>query len=867
LKQTKVIRYFRWIGLRKVTTVLPGVLIAMVLLLCGAANALAPAIASPDHGHTLVVGSEQDYPPFATGMTDDTAAGFTVDLWKAVAAEAGLTYTLRVLPFHQLLQQFKDGEIDVLINLAKSPERQAFADFSVPHVIVHGAIFVRQGESSIRTEDDLADKSIIVVNADLAHEYAVSKGWAKQLVPVATAAEGLRLLASGQHNALLLSKLVGMQTIHANGLTNIKALKPTLGSAQKFAFAVHKGQSDLLYQLNEGLALTKTSGIYNALYDQWFGVYEARELEFRDLLVYILPVVAFFLAWVSYLFYRRHIERNRALADIAQSRDLLLTVIETMPARVFWKDRQLRYLGCNTAFARDAGMSHSSELIGKDDFQVGWAAQAERYRADDQAVMDSDTARLSFEELQTTPDGRTIWLRTSKIPLRDQDQKIIGLLGLYEDITTRKQAEEKLRQLSTAIEQSPLSVVITDLQARIQYVNPRFTEVTGFSAAEVLGQNPRILHSNRTPPENYVEMWRNLTSGQVWQGEFINRRKNGEIYWENSQIAPVTDASGAVTHYVALKDDITERKHEEAIFRALFEQSSFLAGILDQQGHLINVNSVALGVIGTSRELVIGQYFPDTPWWTNAQDREKLINCLTLAYTGKSSSFEATHNTIDGGHISVMFSAMPIVLEDGAQIAVVGVDISARKELEDQVRKLAFQDPLTQLPNRRLLNDRLHQLMASSKRTHFYSAVLFLDLDNFKPLNDLHGHDLGDLLLIEVAERLSACVREIDTVARLGGDEFVVMLRDLNTDKIKSTEQARAVAEKIRVALSAPHRLRNKQAGKHDAVVEHHCSASIGVVVFISNEASQDDILKWADAAMYQAKEAGRNTICFHQAK
>jgi ABC-type amino acid transport substrate-binding protein len=161
---------------------------------------------------TLVVGSEQDYLPFATGLTDAEAGGFTVELWKAVAAEAGLNYTIRVRPFRQILQEFKVGKIDVLINLAYSDERHSFADFSVPHVIVHGAIFVRKGESNIRSEVDLAGKSIIVLNADLAHDYAVSKGWGKQLVLVNTSADGFRLLASGRYDAMLLSKLVGMQT-------------------------------------------------------------------------------------------------------------------------------------------------------------------------------------------------------------------------------------------------------------------------------------------------------------------------------------------------------------------------------------------------------------------------------------------------------------------------------------------------------------------------------------------------------------------------------------------------------------------------------------------------------------------------------
>ena len=199
-------------------------------------------------------------------MTDATAGGFTVDLWKAVAAETGLKYTIRVLPFHQLLQEFKEGKIDVLLNLAQSDERHQFADFTVPHVMVHGAIFVRKGESNIRSEDDLAGKSIIVLNADLAHDYAVFKGWEKQLVLLDTSAEGLRLLASGKHDAMLLSKLAGMQMLQALGLANIEALKVKAGFSQKFAFAAQKGQSELLGKLNEGLALTKSNGTYNALY-------------------------------------------------------------------------------------------------------------------------------------------------------------------------------------------------------------------------------------------------------------------------------------------------------------------------------------------------------------------------------------------------------------------------------------------------------------------------------------------------------------------------------------------------------------------------------------------------------------------------
>lgn len=188
----------------------------------------------------------------------------------------------------------------------------------------------------------------------------------------------------------------------------------------------------------------------------------------------------------------------------------------------------------------------------------------------------------------------------------------------------------------------------------------------------------------------------------------------------------------------------------------------------------------------------------------------------------------------------------------------------ALRESENQIRQLAFHDALTQLANRRLLTDRLGQAMAASKRSGRYGAVMFLDLDNFKPLNDKHGHEAGDMLLIEVAHRLTFCVREADTVARVGGDEFVVMISELDRDKEASIAQARVVAEKVRTALEAPYILTRKQEGDAETALEHHCTSSIGVVLFNDKQASQEDILKWADMAMYQAKEEGRNRVSFY---
>ncbi|BBP01447.1 sensor domain-containing diguanylate cyclase [Sulfuriferula nivalis] len=192
-------------------------------------------------------------------------------------------------------------------------------------------------------------------------------------------------------------------------------------------------------------------------------------------------------------------------------------------------------------------------------------------------------------------------------------------------------------------------------------------------------------------------------------------------------------------------------------------------------------------------------------------------------------------------------------------------DITQRKESEAKIKWFAFYDSLTELPNRRLFSDRLQQAMSSSKRTGYYGAVMYLDLDNFKPLNDTHGHGMGDMLLIEVANRLKKCVRETDTVARIGGDEFVVMLAALDVDRVESEVQASNVAEKIRISLAEPYLLGSTHDGQADAIVEHHCSASVGVVLFFNNECGQDEVLRRADVAMYKAKEAGRNRVLFYR--
>ena len=424
-------------------------------------------------------------------------------------------------------------------------------------------------------------------------------------------------------------------------------------------------------------------------------------------------------------------ERLQTGNTLRESEEKLRALYEMSPLGIALTDMNGNYVDFNAAFQDLCGYT-AAELKTLD----YWALTPKKYQA--QEALQLESLRLTgrygpYEKEYIRKDG-------SLIPLQLNGTLITGTDGqhyiwsIIEDITARKRAAADMKIAATALD-AQICIVVTDAKNKILKVNRAFTEVTGYTAEEVVGRTPRLFHSRRHDENFYRKMWEIIHRTGTWQGEVWDRRKDGTEYPKWLTISTVKDDEGAVSHYIGAHHDISERK-----------------------------------------------------------------------------------------------------------------------KAEERIEELAFFDPLTRLPNRTLLQDRLKQALTVSSRNGTRGALLFIDLDNFKTLNDTLGHDKGDLLLQQVAQRLSACVREGDTVARLGGDEFVVVLSGLRGNLQGAASRTEEIGKNILAELR-----RVYMFGRAD----HRSTASIGATLFNGHEASAEDLMRQADLAMYKAKAGGRNALCF----
>jgi diguanylate cyclase (GGDEF)-like protein/PAS domain S-box-containing protein len=417
-----------------------------------------------------------------------------------------------------------------------------------------------------------------------------------------------------------------------------------------------------------------------------------------------------------------------------------------------------------------------------------------------------------------------------------------------------RQAHE-LRTLSRAVEQSPVSILITDTRGRITYVNPVFERRLGYLAADMLGHGARRLNPVRADHAVRLALVHAVQAGRVWHGEMQLRSKHGGLLWEQVQVSPILNAQGATIQYVATMEDITLRKQHEADLRIAATAFESQHGLLvaDARGTILKVNRAYTDITGYSAAEAVGQ---STRLLQSGRHDAAFYAAMWQAL-GRTGRWEGEiWNRRKNGQIFPEWLTITAVRNDEGVVThyISGlIDITQRKADEDKIRHLAFYDPLTGLPNRRLLLDRLHQVLLAGQRRQREGALIFIDLDNFKTLNDTLGHISGDQLLQRVGERLAACVRETDTVARLGGDEFVVMVADLGAAGAGAAAQAEKIATQLHDSLTQPYDLSG---------FDYHCTPSMGVALF-DGVSDALELLRRADLAMYQAKAAGRNTLRF----
>lgn len=430
--------------------------------------------------------------------------------------------------------------------------------------------------------------------------------------------------------------------------------------------------------------------------------------------------------------------------------------------------------------------------------------------------------------------------------------------SLTENIVLRLDAAEREEVVRTSEERyrlllnhSPVGIFHYDMNLVITYCNERFADILHNSIDGIVGLNMKTFKDQSILPAS-----RNALRGEMvhYEGQYFNGFSNSGI-WLDMNNAPSRDGTGKIVGGIAIVRDITERKQVEEMLRigAIAFESQLGMIVTDPNAVILRVNKAFTTLTGYSAQEVLSQ----TPHLLSSGRHDKVFFQTMWGALKKTGYWhgEIWNRRKNGLIIAEWLTISAVTAPNGSITHYIGTfsDITENKDAVAEIHRLAYYDPLTHLPNRRLLQDRLGQGLAATARNKLHGAILFLDLDNFKTLNDTRGHEAGDELLIEVARRLCASVRENDIVGRLGGDEFVVLLEGLSTEVEAAVMLTKRVGEKVLDALARPYNFDG---------YEHHCTASIGIRLYRERE-TVEELLRHADLAMYQAKKAGRNTLCF----
>ena len=535
-------------------------------------------------------------------------------------------------------------------------------------------------------------------------------------------------------------------------------------------------------------------------------------------------------------------------------------LIETLPHPVFYKDAAGRYLGCNQAFEVFSNRKRE-EYIGRTVLEVT-TSEAARTHDEVETVLLREHGSKTYElSITRTTDGRRIDAIYNKATFVDADGNVAGLVGVALDITERKALERTLSEsnerLRSLIEGSPLAIIARDLAGVVSLWNPAAERLFGWHADEVVGKAHSIV-----PPDMRGEvnaMRQRVEQGMTFTFEETRRiRKDGVVIDVALSVGPTYDANHRIVGTMVLIADINRRKQAELALRESEAQLRLAMDAADMASWYWDLNTKKITYsdgFGPLFGLLRGQFYPDYEAFKGAihpDDRALAVAAIRQALK-HDLHFELECRILWPDQSIHWLAVRGQVTRDTAMRAerIIGVanDTTVRKHAEQHIAFLAHHDTLTGLPNRALLQDRIARAIAFSHRNDTKVAVLFIDLDHFKTINDSLGHLLGDALLRLVAERILGCLRDLDTVARLGGDEFVVVIPEL-----AQGSDVNMVAVKLLETLATHFHLQG-----HDL----HVSASVGISIYPADGTDAETLMRNADTAMYHAKARGRSQYQF----
>jgi PAS domain S-box-containing protein len=556
------------------------------------------------------VGTELEFPPYAFTDSSGELTGFSIDLIKAISDTMGFSIKISTGSWDDVWNDLAAGWLDVLPIVAKSPERQLRVDFSLPHTETFDAFFVRQGDLPIKTIADAQGKEIVVMRSDAAHHELLDRNFQKNLILVDTIPDGLRLISSGKHSALLCSKLIGTLLIKYLGLSGLTTGPPIPDYKRVFSFAVKKGDIELLEKLNQGLLIIKTNGVYGQIYDKWFmgdDPWLKMKKYFLPAIITVITIALIAGIWLLTLQRLVH-KRNKELAmrmtaeeELRESERKYRSIFENAVEGFFQSTPEGRFITVNPAFAKMTGYTSAEELV----FSITDIAKQFYVNPEDRNRLKQLLNEAGFVEHfvfeARCKDSSHIWGSYNIHAIYDHNGKIIRYEGSMTDITEQKQAETERSQLVTAIEQTAELIAITALNGTIQYTNPAFENITGYSRQEAVGNNPRLLKSGLHDPSVYQKLWDTILSGNRWTGQFINKRKDGAIYTSECSISPVKDSKGNLLNFIWIAKDITnELELEKRILQSQkMESIGALAG-----GIAHDLNNILFPISGLSELLL-----------------------------------------------------------------------------------------------------------------------------------------------------------------------------------------------------------------------------------------------------------------------